>query len=198
MSMVGLYVPGTSALYRMTAGTKLLVLLVVVTVLLVLRDPWVSLSAAVAAPSLYAVFGLGGHLWRAFRPVLLFLVLIAAFHCLFTGWETAVRVCSQLAAAVLLAGLVTRTTPVTEMLDLFERLARPLRFAGVRPDRVALVLALTIRCVPMVAGAWTASREAYLARGLSGGAHRMVVPVIVNLLRSAEALGEAMSARGMD
>jgi len=37
-----------------------------------------------------------------------------------------------------------------------------------------------------------------VARGLRGGAHRMVVPVIVNLIRSAEALGLALSARGLD
>ncbi|GLU47723.1 energy-coupling factor transporter transmembrane component T family protein [Nocardiopsis ansamitocini] len=198
MSMIGLYVPGTSLPYRMGAGTKLLLLVVVVTTLLALRDPWVSLGTALVVPLLYLAFGLWSHLRHAFRPVLLFLVLVALFHLLFTGWEVAVRVCAQLAAAVLLAGLVTRTTPVTEMLDLFARLARPLRFVGVRPDRVALVLALTIRCIPMVATAWTTSREAYLARGLRGGPHRMVVPVIVNLIRSAEALGEAMSARGMD
>lgn len=198
MNTIGLYVPGTSLPYRMPAGAKLLVLLGVVTVLLVLGNPWVSLGAAVAVVLLYTLFGLAAHLWHAFRPVLLFLAVIAVFHVLFTDPHTAVRVCSQIAAAVLLAGLVTRTTRVSEMLDLFERLARPLRRVGVRSERVGLVLALTIRCIPMVAQSWRASREAYLARGLRGGAHRMVVPVIVNLIRSAEALGSAMSARGVD
>ncbi|KUP95820.1 energy-coupling factor transporter transmembrane component T family protein [Thermobifida cellulosilytica] len=198
MNTIGLYVPGTSLPYRIPAGAKLLVLLGVVTVLLVLGDPWVSLGAAAAVVLLYPLFGLAGHLWHAFRPVLLFLAVVAAFHLLLTDAQTAVRVCSQLAAAVLLAGLVTRTTRVSEMLALFERLARPLRRVGVRPERVGLVLALTIRCIPMVAQSWRTSREAYLARGLSGGAHRMVVPVIVNLIRSAEALGAAMNARGID
>ncbi|MEY9210650.1 energy-coupling factor transporter transmembrane protein EcfT [Thermobifida halotolerans] len=198
MNTAGLYVPGTSLPYRMTAGGKLLVLLAVITVLLVLGNPWVSLGAAVAVVLLYAVFGLAGHLWHAFRPVLLFLAAVGVFHVLFNDVETAVRVCAQLAAAVLLAGLVTRTTRVSEMLDLFERLARPLRVVGVRSERVALVLALTIRCVPLVAESWRSSREAYMARGLRGGAHRMVVPVIVNLIRSSEALGAAMNARGVD
>ncbi|MGV2385991.1 MAG UNVERIFIED_CONTAM: energy-coupling factor transporter transmembrane protein EcfT [Thermobifida fusca] len=198
MNTVGLYVPGTSLPYRIPAGVKLLALLGTVTVLAVLADPWVSLGAVLAVVLLYILWGLAAHLWHAFRPVLLFLVAIAVFHAVFTDVHTAVRVCSQLTAVILLAGLVTRTTPVSAMLDLFTRLARPLQHVGVRPERVGLVLALTIRCIPMVAEAWRASREAYVARGLRGGAHRMVVPVIVNLIRSAEALGLALSARGLD
>ena len=199
MNTVGLYVPGTSLPYRIPAGVKLLALLGTVTVLVVLADPWVSLGAVLAVVLLYILWGLAAHLWHAFRPVLLFLVAIAVFHAVFTDVHTAVRgVTPQLTAVILLAGLVTRTTPVSAMLDLFTRLARPLQHVGVRPERVGLVLALTIRCIPMVAEAWRASREAYVARGLRGGAHRMVVPVIVNLIRSAEALGLALSARGLD
>ncbi|MFC7329839.1 energy-coupling factor transporter transmembrane component T family protein [Marinactinospora rubrisoli] len=199
MSVLGLYVPGDTVVYRLPAGAKLLVLLAAVTGLLLVADPWVAVGATAAVAVLYPVCGLGvRRLWETLRPLLPFLVLIAAVQTLTEGWEVAARVCGQLGAAVLLAGLVTATTRVTAMLALFERLARPLRVFGVRPDRVALVLAMTIRCVPMVARAWQTARESYVARGLRRRPHRMVVPVVVNLLRSAEALGEAMSARGLD
>lgn len=74
--------------------------------------------------------------------------------------------------------MVTLTTRVAGMPELFERLARPLRAFGVRPERVALVLALTIRSVPMALTAWRQAREAYVARGLSRRQHQqhMVVP----------------------
>lgn len=124
MNTIGLYVPGTSLPYRIPAGAKLLVLLGTVTILLVLADPWVSLGAVLVVVLLYAWWGLAAHLWHAFRPVLLFLAAIAVFHALFTDVQTAVWVCSQLTAVVLLAGLVTRTTRVSEMLELFTWLAR--------------------------------------------------------------------------
>ncbi|MBB4930112.1 biotin transport system permease protein [Lipingzhangella halophila] len=199
MSVLGLYLPGDSVLHRTPAGVKLLALLGAVTAVVVLGDPWIAVGAAVGCALLYPLCGLrAGHAWRILRPLLPFLVLIVLFQMLGGDALVAVRTCAQLVLAVLLSGLVTFTTRVSTMLALFERVARPLRFAGVRPDRLALVLALTIRALPMVAAAWHASREAYLARGLRGRPHLMVVPVIVGLVRSAEAMGDAMTARGLD
>ena len=59
-------------------------------------------------------------------------------------------VCGTLLLTVAVAALVTLTTRVTEMLDVCQRLLRPLRRFGVDPDRVGLVLALTIRCIPLM------------------------------------------------
>lgn len=199
MSLHTGYTPGRSLLHRMPAGAKLLSLFLLVSVVLILRDPWVVAGAAVLAAVLFAVARIrlrdAGAL---LRPLLPFLVLIAGFQAYTAGWEAALRVCAQIAVAVLLGGLLTRTTRVGDMLALFERLLAPIRFAGARPDRAALVLALTVRSIPLVGRSWQATREACAARGLRAAPHRMVVPVIVNLLRSAEAVGEAMSARGLE
>jgi biotin transport system permease protein len=199
VTTTGLYVPGTGPLYRLRARTKLLVLLAVSAVVVVAGHPWVSVGALAAALAVYPLSGLGARrAWHVLRVLWPFLLVIAVFQGLFGDWSTAVRLVAQLAALVLLANVVTLTTRVREMLDLFERAARPLRHVGADPDRVALVLALTIRSIPMVATAWRAAREGYLARGLSGRPHLLVVPVIVQLLRMAEATGEALVARGID
>jgi biotin transport system permease protein len=199
VTTTGLYVPGTGPLYRLSARTKLLVLLAVSVVVVVAGHPWVSVGALAAALAVYPLSGLGARrAWHVLRVLWPFLLVIAVFQGLFGDWSTAVRLVAQLAALVLLANVVTLTTRVREMLDLFERAARPLRHVGADPGRVALVLALTIRSIPMVAAAWRAAREGYLARGLSGRPHLLVVPVIVQLLRMAEATGEALVARGID
>ncbi|GAB3700126.1 energy-coupling factor transporter transmembrane component T family protein [Nocardiopsis oceani] len=200
MSVIGLYVPGTGMLHRVSAGPKLLALLVIGAALLIAADLRVALGTLVTALLLYPAVGL--HPRRALgvlRVLWPFLLAIGVFQTLFMGaWEEGVRLCAQLAVLVLFANAVTLTTRVREMLGLFERLARPLRHVGVNPDRVALVLALTIRSIPMVATAWRAAREGYRARGLSGRPHLLVVPVIVHLLRMADATGEALVARGID
>ncbi len=200
MSVVGLYVPGAGPLHRVAAGPKLLALVVAGAALLIAAHLWAALGVLAATLLLYPVVGL--HPRRALgvlRALWPFLLAIGVFQALFVGaWTEGVRLCAQLAALVLLANAVTLTTRVREMLDLFERLARPLRHVGVNPDRVALVLALTIRSIPMVATAWHAAREGYRARGLSGRPHLLVVPVIVQLLRMADATGEALVARGID
>ncbi|OOC52844.1 MULTISPECIES: CbiQ family ECF transporter T component [Nocardiopsis] len=199
MSTVGLYVPGHSPLHRTPAGAKLLALLLAGIGLVVWADHRVAAGALAAALVLYPAVGLPlRRAWSALRALWPFLLAIGLFQVLFADWQTALRLCAQLAALVLLANLVTLTTRVREMLDLFERLVRPLRHLGANPDRIALVLALTIRSIPMAAAAWEAAREGYRARGLSGRPHLLVVPVIVQLLRMADATGEALVARGID
>jgi biotin transport system permease protein len=74
----------------------------------------------------------------------------------------------------------------------------PLRRIGVNPDRVALVLALTIRCIPVISEIVVSVREAQIARGASRNPLALVVPVVIRTLRAAEALGEALTARGVD
>ncbi|MDA2810111.1 energy-coupling factor transporter transmembrane protein EcfT [Nocardiopsis sp. RSe5-2] len=203
MNVLGLFVPGRSVLHRLPAGAKLLGLLALVTVLVALDDHRAGLiatpAAALACLCAYPATGLGlRRPLRLLLPLLPFLAVIALFQTLTGDPWAALRVCLLLVAAVLAAGLVTFTTRVSAMLDLFERLARPLAPAGVRPDRVALVLALTVRSVPMVAAAWQESRDACAARGLPAWPHLTVVPVIVGMIRTAEAMGEAMTARGVD
>ncbi|WP_116244254.1 energy-coupling factor transporter transmembrane protein EcfT [Nocardiopsis sp. FIRDI 009] len=197
--MIGLYVPGSGPLHRVPAGPKLLALLVVGAALIVAAHHWLAVGVLVGALVLYPVVGLSPrHALAALRVLWPFLLAIGVSQTLFGDWQTALRLCAQLAALVLLANAVTLTTRVREMLDLFTRLARPLARVGVNPDRVALVLALTIRSVPMVQAAWRSAQESYRARNLSGRPHLLVVPMIVQLLRMADATGEALVARGID
>ena len=199
MNTLGLYIPGRGPLYRLGAGAKLAGLLAVCAVVVALAHPWVSAGVLAGAVLLYPAAGLPPR--RALgvlRGLWPFLLVIGVFQTVFGDPATAVRLCSQLLGLVLLANAVTLTTRVRDMLDLFERLARPLARLGVSPERTALVLALTIRSIPMVAAAWRSAVEGYRARGLSGRPYLLVTPLIVQLFRMAEATGEALVARGID
>src|SRR5690606_7624443 len=117
VNVLGLYVPGGSVLHRAPAGPKLLVLLVAGTAVVAVRDPRAGLAASLVALALYPLSGLG--LRRALgllRPLLPFLALIGLFQLLAGDGWAALRVCLLMTSAVLLAGLVTLTTRVAEML----------------------------------------------------------------------------------
>ena len=120
------------------------------------------------------------------------------FHTLVTGWQRAFVVVGVICALVLLAGLVTLTTRTTDLVDAVVAASRPLRFLGVDPERVGLLLTLGVRCVPVVVGLAEQVREAQLARGLSSSPRAFAVPLLVRSLRHADALGEALVARGVD
>ncbi|MDV3208469.1 MAG: energy-coupling factor transporter transmembrane protein EcfT, partial [Rhodococcus ruber] len=100
--------------------------------------------------------------------------------------------------AVALAALVTLTTRVSDMLDAIVTGLRPLRRVGVDPERVGLVLVMTVRAVPMLGAIVAQVTEARKARGLGFSLRALAVPVVVGALLTAEAMGEALVARGLD
>jgi biotin transport system permease protein len=195
---VNTYVPGRSWLHRSPAGAKLVGLLVALAGTLLLRSP-VAVALAVAATVLvFASAGLVGEVPRQVRPLRWLVVGLVLLQTLTAGWGTAVVVTGRLVVAVLLAGLVTLTTRVVDLLDVLERALRPLRRIGLHADRAALVLALGIRAVPVVANLAAEVRDAQRARGIRSSPRAFAVPFVVRSLRHADALGEALVARGLD
>ncbi|WP_020573213.1 energy-coupling factor transporter transmembrane component T family protein [Actinopolymorpha alba] len=196
---LGLYQPGGSFLHRAPAGAKLAGLAVAAVVMLrISAVPAVGIAAAVTM----VVTAAAGIPWRVVlrqvRPVLWFAGPLLAFQWVTAGWERGTIVVGQLILLVTLAALVTLTTRVSAMLDSFESVLRPFARIGVSPTRVALVLALTVRCVPMVAQTYAETREAQRARGLERSPTALVVPLVIRLLKKADAVGEALTARGLD
>ncbi|WP_082310395.1 energy-coupling factor transporter transmembrane component T family protein [Nonomuraea sp. SBT364] len=197
--LTGAYVPGGSPLHRMPVGVKLLSLAVCCTALVLLPGLWSMGAAAAVTAGLYVVSGVGvAAAWAQIRPVRWFAVALFALQLLVAGLPTAAMLTSRLVLAVALAALVTLTTRTSAMLATLERGLGPLRHLGVDPFRLSLLLSLTIRTVPVMAALATRVREAQRARGVEWSLRAFAVPLVVSALRHADALGEALSARGLD
>ena len=197
--MIGLYHPGSSPLHRMPAVVKLLALLVGTTALVVVRSPAAVGVAAAVVLALVAVARLPAQLaLRQIWPLRWFVLVLAPLQWWSGGARAAGVVEGTLLVSVLGAAVVTLTTRVSAMLDVIERAAGPLRRFGVDPERVALVLALTIRAVPVLAATAGEVAEARRARGLQRSPRALLVPLVVRTLRHADRLGEALVARGVD
>jgi biotin transport system permease protein len=195
----GVYVPGRSPLHRLPAGVKLLGLAALCTVLVLLRTPLEMGVAAVVVVVLFAVSGVGaGVAWAQVRPVRWFAVALFAVQAVFADLPSAFTSVSRVVLAVALAGLVTVTTRTAAMLSVLERGLSPMRWVGLDPFRLSLLLSLTIRSVPVMADLATRVREAQRARGVEWSVRAFAVPLVVSALRHADALGEALSARGLD
>lgn len=196
--MIGLYRPGTSWVHRCPAGVKLAALLLGTTALVLART-----SAAVAVGALVVLVAsalaqlspsaLAAQVW----PLRWFVLVLAPFQWWQGGWAAVVVVVGTLLVTVAGAGLVTLTTRVTALLDVLVTLLRPVRRL-VDPERVALVLALTIRAVPVLADTFAQARDARRARGLERSPRALLVPLVLRTLRHADRLGEALAARGVD
>jgi biotin transport system permease protein len=196
--MIGLYLPGQSLVHRSPAMLKLLVLAVGMVALGLVQDPWLVGVAGLVTVGLYTWARIPfPAAWRQISPVLWLLVIAVPLQAVFAGWTMAALMAGRLLVAVALAALFTLTTTVTAVLGAFELLLRPFR-RWVDADRVGLLVALMIRCIPLVAGIVAEVLEARRARGTQGSLRALAVPVVVRSLYAADAIGEALAARGMD
>lgn len=199
-SPLGLYRPGDSVLHRLPAGTKLLALVIVgMFSVLIQRWWWVVLASLLLVASLYLLAGFTMMImWRQLKPVVYLMAIMIVFHIWASGWQRAISVTGAMLMVIALAALVTLTTQTSALVAACQRAVTPLSRFGVDPDRVGLMLTLGIRCVPLIAGLAGQVREAQIARGQETVFKAFAVPLIVRALREADAIGEALMARGVD
>lgn len=200
---LALYVPRASPVHRTPAGWKLLALAGLSA--LVFAVP----TLPVVGAALITVLLIGvaarlpaGVLVRQARAVLWWLVALFVLHALLTDVRTGTVTVLRLLTLVLAAAVVTATTRVTEMVAVVERVCAPLRWVGVRPARIGLVIAMALRFIPLISERADRIREAQAARGGSvrgfRGLTTTVVPLLVQVLQLAHTVSEALDARGAD
>ena len=122
--------------------------------------------------------------------------MLAAYQWWVRDVSYAVHVVLAIINAFVAAGILTATTPVTDLLDGVVSAARPLR-RFVDPEVVALTLGVAIRSVPWVAGSFATVRQSARARGLDRSPRAVVVPTVVHTVAFARTTGEALAARGL-
>lgn len=198
--MFATYHPGDSVLHRLPAGPKILLVCVLVLIISVtVRAPWHVLPALGLAAVLYVAGRIPPRAaWSQIRAVVPMLLAILVLQWIVADLDTALRVSGALLAAIAVAALVALTTRLSDMLDAVTRAAQPLRHVGVSPDRVALVLVLTVRAIPLLARGLRQVTEARKARGLGMSVRALVVPTVLGALQTADQLGDALAARGVD
>lgn len=196
-ALIGIYRPGTSPLHRARAGAKLVMLLLLTSLLLASRSVPTVLLAIALTVGLYALAGLSPKvLIQQAWPLRWFILLLVPLQVLLSGWQVAVTIVGTMIIAVLLASLVSLTTTTTQILDAIEGLLRPLPDQVAR--RIALLLALTIRAIPVIAGLADEVQQARRARGMERSPRAYVTPVVLRTIGYSQRLGEALVARGVD
>ena len=210
-SLVPCYRPGTTLLHRAGAGTGLLVLAVVAVLVVGARSTGPAGTWALLVGGSALGLALLGHRWVGtptgvlggmLRRLALPLLVLAGYQAVVRGPVQGVEVLLDLTGMVLLAGLVTVTTPTDRMLDTVAGAVAPLRAVpGLRPhlhlDRVALTLALALRSVDVLWDVAAQARDAARARGRGRDVRALVTPTVVRAVAHARATGDALAARGL-
>lgn len=195
--MLTLTSPVETWAHPLPAGPKLAMLAIVTTGLFLLNTPGPLAGAFLATGALYVTCGGPfAHVGlRQLMPLWPFVVIVGVWH-LWTGDVTGGAVILlRMVTAVALANFVTMTTRLSDMLAVFERLARPLS-PILPPRRLALAFALVIRFIPVMLDRMGQIRQSWSARSPRPPRWRVMVPATLAALDDADRVAEALRARG--
>lgn len=197
--MMGGYLGRATWLHRLPAGLKLLIVAGISLALLPVQN-WEILGLCLAVVAgIYAALGRDAlRRLGLFKPVVPLLVIIGGLQGFSSGWEDGASVMLRLLLMMLVADLVTMTTTMSALMEAVEPLFRLLRPLGVNSRKIALSVALVLRFIPVLLANWRAREEAWRARSRRRVPLRIVLLFLVETLRLADHVAEALDARGYD
>ncbi|MEV7604285.1 energy-coupling factor transporter transmembrane component T [Paenarthrobacter sp. NPDC089322] len=192
------YVRGSSLIHRTPLWLKFLVVSACGAASFLIVEWTVSLAVLAVVCSLFLMSGAGARrLARAIGMVAPILVVIGLFQWWQLGGPTAARIVLNVLVCVVAASVLTATTPVQDLLDGVVALASPFRRLGADPERFALTIAVMLRSIPFIAGAFSDVRDSARARGLERNPRALVLPVFISTVAYARQTGDALAARGL-
>lgn len=196
--MIANYVRGDSIIHRTPLWAKFLVVAACGAASFLIVDWAVSLVIFLIMCGMFLLTGAGFHrLLRAIWLVAPILLVIGLFQWWQLGGPTAARIVLNVLVCVVAASVLTATTPVQDLLDGVVAMAKPFRRFGADPERFALTIAVMLRSIPFIAGAFSDVRDSARARGLERNPRALVLPVFITTVAYARQTGDALAARGL-
>jgi biotin transport system permease protein len=195
--MLTLTSPVETWAHRLPAGGKLLALAFATTALFLIGSPLALSGALAATGGLYLSGGarFAGTGLRLLWPLWPFVVIVGLWHIWTQDLTGGAMVLLRMVTTVALANFMTMTTRLSDMLSVFEALARPL--ARVLPPRqLALAFALVIRFIPVMLDRLDQISASWRARSPRRPRWRVLVPATLAALDDADRVAEALRARG--
>ena len=197
--MIALYVPGHSPVHRLPVGSKLLAYLIGSAALALIHSPWVLAASLLVVVGLYGLARLPlNAALMTLRPLLPLIGIIFLAQVALSGWIPATTTVLRIACFILLAALVTLTSPLSAMIDAITRAARPLGRFGLSAPKLGLAIALTMRFIPALAHDWRGVESARAARGAVRPSFLGVGALILRILCMTNALGDAIASRDFE
>ncbi len=195
--IASVYLNHKGFLHQLSAGFKLLLLLVLCLIPLLGVPLWVLglmfvgllVTALTARIPPY-------WLWKMLRPILVLAAFVFVFHLFYSSWQTGLAFTLRFLIMVLAASMLSATTQSSDLIAALEKAAKPLKRLGINPRVIGLMIALVLQLIPSLLRNWQALQDARKARGASGFSVLLFLPLIILALKQADELAMAMEARG--
>ncbi|MDH5173854.1 MAG: energy-coupling factor transporter transmembrane protein EcfT [Elusimicrobiota bacterium] len=222
---IGRYIPDHSPVHRLDPRTKIIAVLVISLSIFLLKNLW---SYFLLANFLLAVIIIA-HLsikfvLRGLLPLLWIIVFTFFLHLLFTpgtliasfgplkiteqGLSLGTFIALRLIFLILIASLLTLTTSPQKLTKGLEFLLSPLKIVRISSHKIAMMMTLSLRFVPLLFQEMDKLIKAQKSRG-SDFSHKnpikriraiipILLPLLVSLFRRADEFAQAMESRAYD
>ena len=220
---IGQYFPGNSLLHRLDPRMKLMLTILLLVMVFLPQNWWALLAVVGFVLALVLVSRLPVNLlWRSIKPVLMLVVFTATLNVLYVqdgpelwswqfiritagGLSNAGFVAVRIICLIVGSSMLTYTTTPTALTDAMERVLKPLKWVGLNPHELAMMMTIALRFIPTLMEETDKIMSAQKARGAdmeSGGMIRRVralvpvlIPLFVSSFRRAYELAMAMECR---
>ncbi|HZS80906.1 MAG TPA: energy-coupling factor transporter transmembrane protein EcfT [Herbaspirillum sp.] len=194
--MRSLYIARRTWLHAIPASIKLIALSIAGTALILSgTSSHLAIAAAVVLALFLSLGTAGWQQWRMLRSLLIAAALIAGFHWLMGDPAIGLSSALRIMAASMLALMLTITTRFDDLLAVLEYILSPLRRVGVPVERIALGIGLTLRFVENFYAQWQRLNDAHRARTGRNGGWRLLAPLAIRALQTAERVADALTTR---
>lgn len=194
--MGSLYSEHLTWLHRVPAALKLALMAVLGTLLFMLQSPVVMAFCGAACAALWLSLGPATRAARKLIiSVLVAALLVAAFHVWMGNYALATVSALRLACASTLGVALTVSTAPSQLLQVLEGCLSPLAKVGFPAQLFALQMALMIRFIEHFFVQWQRLDEAHRLRTGKAGGLRLLAPLSIQMLHTAQRVGDALFAR---
>ena len=222
---IGRYIPSNSLIHQLDPRTKIISILAVSISIFLVKNFWcycllaVFLLTIVLLARLSVIFVL-----RGLMPLGWIIIFTFLLHLLFTpgapiatlgplritdaGLSLGSFIALRLIFLILITSLLTLTTSPEKLSRGLEFLLAPLNLVGISSQKIAMMMSLSLRLVPLLLEETDRLIKAQKSRG-SDFSHKnpvkriraiipILVPLLVNLFRRADEFALAMESRAYD
>lgn len=175
------------------------VTLLVLSCALVATETWVLGGVALGVIILLGLAaGITPKQWlRSLLGLTWLIIILAAYYVFFGNIAQGADVLLTLMCMVAFSKVLLTTTPLPRIIDGFVSLCTPLKIFGIKPERIAIAIAVMIRSIPVIMNEHTMISHALISRGVKVAPHRTFTPLIISTVAYAHETGDALAARGL-
>ncbi len=181
------------------AGQKLLISFLLSLLLMFIKKISILFALDIFLLLILIISGAG---WKWLTKIIFFTVLSSFFifmaHLLQHNVWQGVQVFLRLLFMVLLSAFLIITTREMDFIYAIEKILKAVRIPYKQIERISFFCFLTLSSISVISAQYKEIRMAQKARGLENNIFAIIMPLLIKMFRSADAMAEALVARGYD